>query len=1151
VVTIVIILLLVSLVAGVLYLHSVGLPEPLRLQVIEKLKEKNIHVNFSSLKYKLNKGLVIENPSILEKEGAETPFLNAEELIVNVDKTKLLRGVVELDSVDINNGRLSINPTKDLPNPELLELTGITGRFSVSNDLEIESKDGIALNFEGIRIVLKGSATNTPKEGEPATIEYQELLAKQVREMKKQLRLLKWKSETPPTLTLTANGEISDLKTLRLDLSLVAEDLQYKTVDLHSIKAEGKLDRQLLQIDKLHFVDDKGEFSSQANLSLPSGEANFKVRSTIDLNPFIESFVQSNKYTENIRHSGSNMIEATGRVQLPQMQPDGSYAYWDLNVLGSMMLREVACQNVNIDYIGTEFSCRKDSLFLNNLQAIIGEGELNGRLLMGKETIKFSSNSSLPPQLFLPMLQGRGFDRILNEVETKDSSLFNISAKGEIDSNDITKWQAEGDIYIADVSFRDTKISEAVLDFDLTPTTADYSNVSVEFDHSNWHKYITYGGSPKGFARAKNIAMTLDPETKNRGINVKGLEAKVWPAPVVHLFSLKAFPLFNNFHIQAPLTIAETDLNFDLQRPEHHITGLVNLEHTTMSGYDINGATFELDLKKGDTKIKNIEASLDYSSYFKEKKQPEATNGKFSINEVHIIQELEQDRDQLIILNQVSGKFWPAAATALFSPEAAKNIESIDFTAPLESNTSNIVLIQNGTHWTTVLNLDVASLGYGGVPAYNAKSIITIDDGTTVFDDFELEIDYTNYPNRKKHGGSSSYKNTIKKMVLQDGRTTILDLKGTVWPGHIAAAFNPEVAKTLNELDFTSPLDSKGSDLQFDYADKSLFKADLSLGAFSYNSIPFSYAKCNMKQDDNNITISNLSASYSNIGYKMRKTYGGPSTSTVKVKSAVVGLNTDLLTLNSLSGTFYPGRLISIFQPGGLEEVDEFRFIRPPTSTTSAELLDTKKYYSQELKTTVYPLSGSLKINFAKTTPTYSGTLAINRLSIEALAKTYDFEDVNKGTFSTLFQFYGSGNSVKNLNTTKVNSFHIVKSNITEIPLLGPFSKITSEIGKTSKNDRLGYSLIEHASGDYSIKNGKLLVSKISALSSSLSLKGSGTYNLDSERVDMKFSVSGFKKNIILLELVRPIISKFPIIKGSMRYKVYGDLDKLKILPDI
>jgi len=323
------------------------------------------------------------------------------------------------------------------------------------------------------------------------------------------------------------------------------------------------------------------------------------------------------------------------------------------------------------------------------------------------------------------------------------------------------------------------------------------------------------------------------------------------------------------------------------------------------------------------------------------------------------------------------------------------------------------------------------------------------------------------------------------------------------------------------------------------------------------------------------------------------------------VKSAVVGLNTDLLTLNSLSGTFYPGRLISIFQPGGLEEVDEFRFIRPPTSTTSgtldlrdnstrtnltsslqgsayrydfldedvkgisilsnirttsstielyklrSELLDTKKYYSQELKTTVYPLSGSLKINFAKTIPTYSGTLAINRLSIEALAKTYDFEDVNKGTFSTLFQFYGSGNSVKNLNTTKVNSFHIVKSNITEIPLLGPFSKITSEIGKTSKNDRLGYSLIEHASGDYSIKNGKLLVSKISALSSSLSLKGSGTYNLDSERVDMKFSVSGFKKNIILLELVRPIISKFPIIKGSMRYKVYGDLDKLKILPDI
>ncbi len=116
---------------------------------------------------------------------------------------------------------------------------------------------------------------------------------------------------------------------------------------------------------------------------------------------------------------------------------------------------------------------------------------------------------------------------------------------------------------------------------------------------------------------------------------------------------------------------------------------------------------------------------------------------------------------------------------------------------------------------------------------------------------------------------------------------------------------------------------------------------------------------------------------------------------------------------------------------------------------------------------------------------------------------------------------------------------------------MGPFSKLINTIGKSKENDSIGYSQIKSAAGTYTIKNGIVQIQSLTAKSSSLELSAKGSYNLDNEYVDMRFQVKGFKKAIGILELIRPIISSFPIIQGTMKYKVYGNIDKLKILPDL
>ena len=97
--TITIVVGLLGLLGSIVYLHNVGLPDFAKVKLLRYLKSKDIHLTFQSLKYKLNKGLVAEGIELYGAEAESTPLIEADELVLNIDKTKLLRGVIELDAV--------------------------------------------------------------------------------------------------------------------------------------------------------------------------------------------------------------------------------------------------------------------------------------------------------------------------------------------------------------------------------------------------------------------------------------------------------------------------------------------------------------------------------------------------------------------------------------------------------------------------------------------------------------------------------------------------------------------------------------------------------------------------------------------------------------------------------------------------------------------------------------------------------------------------------------------------------------------------------------------------------------------------------------------------------------------------------------------
>lgn len=1203
--TILIVLLIIGVIGSLAYLHNVGLPTPLKKALLEELEDKNIHLSYESLKYKFNDGLVAETVNVYKTENHEVTLYSAEKLSLNIDKTKLLRGVLEIDSATVNNGQVSVPVVSNFPESPIINIDDFGGTFSISKNQQVESEEGLTFHYEGVKVVILGRAWKTAKkESSDITHAEKKTIAANYLQFRELIRSLKWHSETPPTITLSLDGDISDIKELQLDFEIQATDLQYKQAQISDLIITGSLNRRLVRLTELSFSDKKGSYQAQADLSLALNKGTFSFESSVDFKNLINA-VTGSQFASKMKFQGESKIQATGSIDLPFHTQDGTYQPFKVTLLGEAELNNVSYLEANIDYLSSQFSWQDNSLFLDNLEAYSGDSEFNGRLLMDQDEIKFSTTSSLSPQLFTPFLGGLKIDKILNQLKIDDKSIANISAQGVINRPDLSISHIKGDLYVANITYRDTLIKEGSADFQLDGSKAIYSNASIQVDHSNWSKQQQFGTGEIGVASAEQVKMSRDPETGWRNIELIGLTTDTWPAPIVRLFHLKAYKLFSDLHLEAPLKINKSNLQFKFNPPLFHTLGDINLPYAKLSGTAIHNTTFKLDLTPGKSDLTEIITSVDYVDYKRTKLHGGPKQAKISIDKVSLQKEIKTKKDLSIFISGVNGDVWPAPLTAMFAPKAAKNIETLNFTRSIKSNDSDVSVLQKGEKWNTNLSLDLASIGYNNVNASNATGAVSISDGETEFKDVTLTIDYSNSNEYKQNGGISSAKASVDSVVIGDNYASFTQLKGTVWPGCITSMFNTEVAKTLEDISLTTPIKCINADMNFHFGKKQLTTGKIQIGSFSYDNTPINSASFHLRVSDDKVAFESLEANLNYSSYKMRKEFSGPSSSGVKAHKITFLTNKDMIQIDKLRGNFWPGAAVGIFNKEVAEYVDDFRFATPPYTSTSgvldirdnatatnlttdlsagkfrynfldsdvpgssikanikttsnsvtaskirAEVFNSKGFTNAVSKKYISPLSGNFTLFFNKKVPSYTGDLALNQLDVSSIAKVYNFEDLKTGKFSTLLQFKGDTSGVKTLSTTQDNTFILEKSDIATIPLLGPFSRITSTLGKNSSNERLGYSKISTASALYSIVAGELQIKNLVAKSASLSLKGTGKYNLDSERVSMKFELSGFKKGISFLELIRPLIKNFPIIKGIMRYKVYGQLDDLKILPDI
>lgn len=211
-------LLLLAIIVAVIYVNSIGLPSFLKEPLLAELRERGWDVEFSRMRWRWFRGIVIENATFSPVDKDSQSRFSTTEAELNVDFSRKKDSRVTLKSILIREGEFTATLETNTP-PLLLEKIQATIHFLPDDRLLIQPFEA---QFRGIHFQLSCDLTNASAlkelsfllpEKKPA--DASETAVKKWLEMVQEIQFA-----DEPEVTLTASGDLRDWQKMTAELKV-------------------------------------------------------------------------------------------------------------------------------------------------------------------------------------------------------------------------------------------------------------------------------------------------------------------------------------------------------------------------------------------------------------------------------------------------------------------------------------------------------------------------------------------------------------------------------------------------------------------------------------------------------------------------------------------------------------------------------------------------------------------------------------------------------------------------------------------------------------------------------------------------------------------------------------------------------------------
>lgn len=515
------------LFGGVYYINQTGINDQWRERIATELENLGVIADFESLRFQITKGLVANGVQIYADNQRNEVIARLEHLVIDVDKTKLMRGKIRVLNIALKEADIDIPVDPDIPNGPRITVDKLQGEMFLPNKSTIEARSiegrlaGIQISMDARLWSEKSIQDLTAQDAKEDRLQRRKFVASVLKEIEQ----WEWPAKTPPSLKLYVETNTNNPKTARIDFIFEAPEIERNGLTLYDVKVDGDFNNSIVTLDELSLRDNAGQLQCQAAYQPATRTAKFEAQSTIHIQRvFRQLFGLSimNQFTYSIPPS----INCVGTAQFT------SGAMPITAVSGHVSMKEFSVLGSRFSELETDFSSEGKDVFLTQLYAIHNDGELRGRFLLRDEIIQYEADSSLPASSYKPFLKESTVGEALEHAEFKPDSRIHIKTRGTMNRKKFTQWEAAGYAKLDNFSFKGTAMNSLSGHYQLSELHSNFTDIRADFNYDNYPLKIKYGGPSDSSVTASSIFLNRD----ERVIKLDNINGTAWPAPIVRLF---------------------------------------------------------------------------------------------------------------------------------------------------------------------------------------------------------------------------------------------------------------------------------------------------------------------------------------------------------------------------------------------------------------------------------------------------------------------------------------------------------------------------------------------------------------------------------------------------------------------------------------
>ena len=490
--------MLAAAIGGGWYLAKKGFGREWRYRVVEELHKRGVEVSIRRLTLNPFRGLVAKDVHVFDyKDRAKTLAL-VSEISLDINYAAFFHRQPFLNAIDIRNAQIWLPFNRDSgPQSRQPRLKNFRAHvYFPPEQIYVSQAEGI---LAGVRISVTGQLIKRDNyaASPPLSEEEWQRRLKTASQIIGEVQKCSFPGGAP-NVQVKFNGDLADMENGHVEATVRAETIRRGNYEARNLFVAAEYSDQRLNISQFQWSDNAGTLSARGGWSRHGGDADFQLRSSVDLKGLLDSFKSAGPLAEFEFQTPPN-IDVTGRLNLNEPRR--------LKLTGHAAIGSFAYEDIQLRDLNAAFSWDGERIFVRDLRVNQRDGQLKAELLSAPSDFRLNIDSTLNPTVLKSFLSPE-MQSFLGDWEWQKLPAVHLEIRGP--DQKPQNWTGDGTLNLGRTRFRGAWFNSATSKIRFGDGAVTYDSFRVVRDEGVGTGTFTYDFK-KHEVRFSNIKSSVNP----------------------------------------------------------------------------------------------------------------------------------------------------------------------------------------------------------------------------------------------------------------------------------------------------------------------------------------------------------------------------------------------------------------------------------------------------------------------------------------------------------------------------------------------------------------------------------------------------------------------------------------------------------------